>query len=296
MSSERPHGRSLELYFIDGRPDGMLTAEVFNWRGHVLMSPRSALTRALSRPEARQTGIYLLLGEAEGRALVYIGEGEEMRARIIAHAATKDWWNSMVLVTSAADTLNKAHVRYLEARLIERARAIGLTDLENGTAPPLPRLKEAEAANMEEFLDYLLMVLPALRVDIFLDRTRPGAASPAEDTPRFAMQVKKHGLEATAHLNNGEFVVLAGSLARAAWNGPPGGYAKLHAELCEAGVLAADGEARRFTQNYVFRSPSAAAAVVTGRSANGQLAWKHADTGLTYFDWEAQQLEQGTHP
>ncbi len=23
--------RSLELFFIDGRPDGMLTAEVFNW-------------------------------------------------------------------------------------------------------------------------------------------------------------------------------------------------------------------------------------------------------------------------
>ncbi len=25
----------LELYFIDGKPDGMLTAEVFNWTGHV---------------------------------------------------------------------------------------------------------------------------------------------------------------------------------------------------------------------------------------------------------------------
>ena len=32
-------GKSLELFFIDGRPDGMLTAEVFNWTGHVLMTP-----------------------------------------------------------------------------------------------------------------------------------------------------------------------------------------------------------------------------------------------------------------
>jgi hypothetical protein len=31
------NGKSLELYFIDGKPDGMLTAEVFNWTGHVLM-------------------------------------------------------------------------------------------------------------------------------------------------------------------------------------------------------------------------------------------------------------------
>jgi hypothetical protein len=26
-------GRSLELYYIDGKPDGMLAAELFNWTG-----------------------------------------------------------------------------------------------------------------------------------------------------------------------------------------------------------------------------------------------------------------------
>ena len=54
-------GRSLELFYIDGRPDGMLTAEVFNWTGHVLMTPRTQLSMALTRSEARYTGIYLLL-------------------------------------------------------------------------------------------------------------------------------------------------------------------------------------------------------------------------------------------
>jgi len=27
-------GKSLELFFVDGKPDGMLTAEVFNWTGY----------------------------------------------------------------------------------------------------------------------------------------------------------------------------------------------------------------------------------------------------------------------
>ena len=39
-------GRSLELHYIDGRPDGMLTAEMFNWTGHVLMTPRTQLAQA----------------------------------------------------------------------------------------------------------------------------------------------------------------------------------------------------------------------------------------------------------
>jgi len=37
MNPTKP--QSLELFFIDGKPDGMLTAEVFNWTGHVLMTP-----------------------------------------------------------------------------------------------------------------------------------------------------------------------------------------------------------------------------------------------------------------
>jgi len=60
-------GRSLELYFIDGKPDGMLTAEVFNWTGHVLKIPRTRIAEALRRDESEYTGVYILLGDAEGQ-------------------------------------------------------------------------------------------------------------------------------------------------------------------------------------------------------------------------------------
>lgn len=38
-------------------------------------------------------------------------------------------------------------------------------------------------------------------------------------------------------------------------------------------------------------SPSAAAAVVLGANTNGRVAWKTADTGKTYADWQALQLK-----
>ena len=60
-------GRSLELFFIDGKPDAMLTAEAFNWTGRVLMTPRTQISEALKRKEARYTGIYLLFGEQGGQ-------------------------------------------------------------------------------------------------------------------------------------------------------------------------------------------------------------------------------------
>ena len=71
----------------------------------------------------------------DGFALAYVGEGEDISARIKSHDVNKDWWTAAILVTTAGNKLNKAHVRYLEARLIEEARKIGRTPLDNGTAP-----------------------------------------------------------------------------------------------------------------------------------------------------------------
>ena len=31
---------TLELFFVDGDPEGVLTAQVFGWTGHVLSAPR----------------------------------------------------------------------------------------------------------------------------------------------------------------------------------------------------------------------------------------------------------------
>jgi hypothetical protein len=298
-----PRGQSLELFFIDGRPDGMLTAEVFNWTGHVLLTPRTQISEALKRQHAQKTGVYILLGEDGQGPVVYIGEGDPIDKRIRDHAVKKDWWSSAVLITTSAHegTLNKAHVQHLEARLIEIARSVGKVRLDNSTSPTLPSLSEAARSNMEAFLDYILLVLPALRIDAFLESKRPNAgvtveARPREPAPMFELFTALHGIRATARLEDGDFVVLAGSHARAAWEGVGSeqtSYAKLHGELVSSGVLREDAPLRVFTDNYAFSSPSAAAAVVNGRPANGTIEWKVQGTATTYKAWETEQLARG---
>lgn len=301
----RAVGRSLELYYVDGRPDGMVAAEMFNWTGHVLMFPRTQLSAALARAEVSYAGVYLLLGDLEGEPFAYIGEGEDIGARIRQHDVRKEWWTSAVLVTASANKLNKAHVRYLEARLIGHAKSIGHTPLDNLTTPVLPILSEADIAKMEAFLENLLIVFPAVRVDMFIQRARPArsAAQPAPGRPttapdqlgaastRFVLESRKHGLRASAVLVDGEFVVEAGSMSKIEWSGlKHHSYAPLYAELRRSGVLIEQGAHCVFTQNYAFRSPSAAAAVVNGRASNGQVDWRIEEGGLTYRDWEARQL------
>ena len=293
-------GRSLELFFIDGKPEGMQTAELFNWTGHVLMAPRTRIKAALERKEAHYTGVYLLLGESEDKPLAYIGEGEDIGERIRSHDQKKDWWTQAVLVTTAANALNKAHVKYLESRLVEIARSVKRWELENANTPPRPGLSESAQANMESFLSYLLMTLPALRVDIFQEYAKPAGAEVACPTgdasvsPEFQLTLKKENLHATAQLVSDDFIVREGSHARLQWVGKSTAqscYAQLHQQLLDTGVLVPEGERCVFAKSYAFRSPSAGASVILGRNANGPEMWKLVDSGKTYNEWEAQQLE-----
>lgn len=300
-------GRSLELYFVNGNPDGMLTAEVFNWTGHVLAIPRQQIAEGLRRAEASFTGVYLLVGEtSEGRPLLYIGESEDVASRLRNHDASKEWWSRVVIITSAANNLHKAHVKYLEARLVETAREVAHAVLDNQNQPPRSSLNEAARANMEAFLDVLHIVLPAIRIDSFVLRTRgntaPGESVTASITPPevFELHAARAGISARAVLAEGEFVVQAGSQARASWHGVDyATYRGLYEELRAAGDLIPepDGLTCRFPRNYAFPSPSAASSVILGRASSGPKEWRHCASGLTYKEWENRLLaaEEGMH-
>jgi hypothetical protein len=290
-------GRSLHLFFIEGKPDGMLTAEVFNWTGHVLRTPRTQLREALAREQSGFTGIYLLIGEGEKGPCAYIGEGDCIRDRIKSHDAKKDWWETAVLVTSTANNLNKAHARYLEARLISLALNATHHELENGNSPSVPSLSESATSDMEVFLENLLIVLPAIGIDIFKDKKRniniasEQTSSGIGGETHFILNTPKHNISAKATLKEGEFVVIKGSDARNEWTGANHDtYVALHKKLIESGLLKPNGKLHTFTESYAFSSPTAAAAVINGRSTNGRTAWKIPDNKKTYAEWEQEKL------
>lgn len=128
-------GRSIRLLLVDGSPQGLRTAEVGMWTGQALVAPRTELERLGKRPEVRRTGIYVLVGDADDPAFdlaVYVGEGDDVWARIASHDAKKDFWAWVVIFVSNDQNLNKAHVRWLEARVVEEVRAAKHVQVMNG--------------------------------------------------------------------------------------------------------------------------------------------------------------------
>lgn len=308
-------GRTLKVFLVDGAPNGLLTAEIMNWTGHVITGPRTRLAELVQRPEIKRTAVYFLVGPESGTGLgtqVYIGETDDAKARLALHnrpedKGGKDFWERVCVVTSKDANLTKGHIKYLESRLITKAKEAGRCELVNGTDPEYDGLPEADRSDMEFFLEQIQTLLPVLGFDFMRSQPKPAAVAPVEGgaavvvSPVFTGNVPKHGITARGQEIDGEFVVFKGSRVRRHWEGVESSYTKLFNDLTLKGVLkpTADDKHNEFTQDYAFASVSAAAAVVSGRTANGRMHWLVEGTGQTYGQWAAEQVahaEQATAP
>lgn len=101
-----------------------------------------------------------------------MGETDNVGKRLADHNKddAKEFWEQTCIVTSKDQNLTKAHVRYLEGRLIAIATEAGRAKLVNGTAPNFGLLPEADLSDMEFFIEQLRVVLPVLGMD-FLKET-----------------------------------------------------------------------------------------------------------------------------
>ena len=273
MASASPF--SLRIFVADGDPDGLRLVERSNWVGKAVMFPRAVLPKVKQRDEFNQTGVYLLLGpreDGEGEKL-YIGEGDPVRQRLESHYGQKDFWTRAVFFVAGHGQLNKAHVQFLESQLIQRARAAKRMSLDNANQPTEPSLSEADRADMQVFLEHVLGMLPVLGIHAFEQ-----AAPVSINVTQPILTCRGKGIVATGYESTQGFVVKAGS--QAVPESAPSmqehvrGMFELREELIKNGVLQRKDEHYCFSQDYVFSSPSTAAAVVLGRSANGRVEWK----------------------
>lgn len=291
-------GRSVKLFLAEGSATGILTAEIINWTGHTLAAPRTRLDVALQREELKRTGIYILysdtsIGDAPS---VYVGEGDNISARLRSHSTDgdKDYWDRFVAVTSKDMNLTKAHVKYLEGRLIRLLIEAKKCELKNRTEPSFDRLPEADISDMESFLEELQLVLPVIGVDFF---RKPHvklveATAEAEAIVRFSVEHVAKGIRAKAVEVDGEFVVLAGAVGSLNESVSFKDKVKDQRDQALSNGLAIRLDDKNFelVQDLGFTSPSAAAIFLFGTSRNGRTDWMVEGRGVTYGSWSEAKL------
>jgi hypothetical protein len=276
---------TIKLFLPFGDPNRLRTAEISNWSGKAVAAPRTDLEAVLQREEAEKSGVYLLLGtEPEtGKPAVYVGEAEVVRDRLKQHKE-KEFWVSVVFYVSKDENLTKAHVRYLEGRLIEEAGKVGRYELQNSQSGG-SKLPESDREDMEVFLLRIRQLMPVLGSDVLV------ASGGADQQKKGVLLIcKNKGAEGRGLRTVNGFVVFKGSTA-VVEERPSAEKRSHHAvawrkKLMTEGALIAKSGLLLFTKDIEFTSPSAAAAIICGGSANGFTAWKDAK-GRTLKEIEA---------
>ncbi len=267
---------TIKLFLPRGDAKSLRTAEISNWTGKAVAAPRSELDELLAREELEKAGVYILIGSdpLTNAARAYVGEAEVIRERLKQHK-TKEFWVSAIVFVSKDENLTKAHVRFLESRLLAEAAQIGRFTLEQNQAGG-SKLPESDREDMEVFLAHIRQLLPVLGSDILVPITQ----SDSKNQPGGMLFCRIKGAEARGQRSAIGFVVFQGSTAVLEVRPSTENYPYVLAQrkqLIGDGTLIEKSGLLVFTKDAEFSSPSAAAVVIHGGSANGLTAWKTKD-------------------
>lgn len=273
-------GKSISLFLIDGLPDGLIACELFNWTGKGYKIPRNNLKDVSERSDLKKAGVYFLIGRDENdKEAVYIGEAEEVLKRLFQHQ-DKDFWSEALIFISKDENLNKAHIKYLEFTLHNQATLTGRFKIINSNTPNKPAISEAEQAVMTEFAENLKLLVGTMGFKIFEKLTK----NIITKQDKYFITAAR-GADASGIMTSEGFVVLKGSkIANTEVPSIPESFKIKRQQVINEKAI----ENWEFKEDYLFSSPSTAAAVVMGRSANGLIEWKKKD-GTTLKDNQAKE-------
>ncbi len=174
-----PEPFTIRIFVPDGDPESVQVVDKLNWTGVGIAFPRRKWPDVKSRQEFNSMGIYLLCGYGtsfkevdddlgeDDLPTIYIGQADVLQSRIGAHYKNKDFWDRCTIFTTTNNSLNRAHVNWIEYALIEKAKTSGRCHLDNDVSPREPRLTEAEKADTKAFLKEILQILPLVNVRVF---------------------------------------------------------------------------------------------------------------------------------
>jgi hypothetical protein len=266
---------TLKMFLASGDPKRLRIVELSNWSGKAVAGPRSEFEKVLEREESLSSGVYFLTGTDPdtNKSAIYIGEAECIRDRIKSHLS-KDFWNNIVFFITKDENLTKSHIRYIEGRLIELAKSANRSVIMNSQSSGA-KLPESDREDMEVFLEKMQQVLPVLGIEAFVQATSKDAIEAEKEM----LTCKIKNVVASGYLTPNGIVVLAKSEAvldeRGSAKKWPSVMVQRNRLIEEGGLVRADDK-YVFVKDTEFSSPSAAAAVIHGGSANGLTAWVNA--------------------
>ena len=222
-------GKSINLFLMDGEASGRIKCTLANWTGIAYKIPRTELEKCKKRDDLKQSGVYFLFGTSDqtGKSVVYIGQagarknGEGILNRLQEHKRNpeKDYWTEAIVFTTTNNSFGPTEISYLENRFCSLASEAKRYEVKNGNDPTPGNVTEEKESELEEFIDYAIVIMGTLGHKVFVPlievSTRENLIVEDNSEKVFYLKrkIRKSGqvIEAKCKQTNEGFVVLQGS-------------------------------------------------------------------------------------
>lgn len=283
------HGKSIELFLVNGTADSLVIAELSNWSGKAIKIPRIEIASCY-RNDITQAGVYFLFcKEDDGSDSVYIGESENVKERLIQHIKDyqaekeKFYWNTAVIFVGR--DLNKTLARYLERRLVDITRSSKRYAVLTKCVYRNNVMKESQIDAMEEFIDNIKILINVLGYKVLESFTQVESLSTKSEDELFYLTAGF--ANASGKVTTEGFVVYEGATINEKTSTKLStGMQQLRKKLFDSDKV----QNRKTTEDILFSSSSAAADFILGYSVSGPKTWKTKD-GRTLKEIENEQVD-----
>ncbi len=159
--------KTINLLLYEGNLDGVISIEDSSWNsGELYSAPRESVSELLDTDACKKYGVYMLLS----KSMVYVGQSSDLSKRITQHTVGKDWWESVVILTTKDDSLNHSHIDYLESVLIEKAFNINRLDCDNKNKGSKAKVSKFDKVYLDQYLEEALFLMKLIGITVFNDK------------------------------------------------------------------------------------------------------------------------------
>jgi hypothetical protein len=268
----------ITMVLRDGTSSGIVECALDNWDGLCYKIPRTRLKEASSLHGIKNNGIYILFGEdgLTGNDIAYIGKSTNVLSRLDEHKRKKDFWSEALIFVTENNNINPAHIAFLEYDLCKLAKEINKETnryiVVNDQQPKDPNLSTAEKIKAKRFEEKVIVMISALKYRVF-DKFYETKEITIDNENILYLKLGGE-IYGKGIVTDEGFLVLKGTKIKSEYSD------KIPSSLMKRFIAersSKDIENNIYTNDHLFKSPSMAGLVITGRSCSGRAEWKNKD-------------------
>lgn len=176
--------KTINLLLYDGDLDGVISIEESSWNsGELYLAPRKSVSELIETDACNKYGIYLLLS----KNMVYVGQSSDLSKRITQHLNGKDWWESVLILTTKADSFTHTDIDYLESVLINNALKMNRLDCDNKNKENNPKVSKFQKVILDQYLSEALFLMKLIGITVFSEKKKSSLIDVSDTRMKLAL-------------------------------------------------------------------------------------------------------------